>query len=134
VSRRARIRAKIMARVREEPAPHFLAPELGPCKIWTGPTSGEGRGGGYARMNLDGQTVAVHITNWVNEHGYLPGKKQLDHLCRNRLCIEERHLEPVTHRRNQKRRAAAAKMEMDIDTWNYQNLLAPPALACERVG
>ncbi len=61
-------------------------------------------------MWLDGQTVAVHIVNWTNEHGYVPGKKQLDHLCRNRLCVSDRHLELVTHKQNQKRRAAARAM------------------------
>lgn len=117
--RRARIRAKIMARVHDEPAPHWLDPALGPCKIWDGPTSGDGRGGDYPRFHLDGQTVAVHITNWVNEHGYLPGKKQLDHLCRRRRCISDKHLEPVTHRQNQKRRAKAAKQ---AEQWTPEEL------------
>lgn len=107
MSRRARIRAKIMERVQEAPAPSWMDADLGPCLLWTGPTSGEGRGGGYARMCLDGQTVAVHIVNWTNEHGYVPGKKQLDHLCRRRLCINDRHLELVTHKQNQRRRDQA---------------------------
>ncbi|WP_292130972.1 HNH endonuclease signature motif containing protein [Mesorhizobium sp.] len=78
-----------------------------PCHIWTGPDSGSGRGGGYPRMSLDGQTVAVHLVNWTNEHGFIPGKKQLDHLCRTRLCIRDDHLELVTHKQNQKRRDMA---------------------------
>lgn len=131
--RREQIRAKIAARTVERPAPAWLDSALGPCQIWTGPTSGTGRGGDYPRFHLDGQTVAVHIANWVNEHGYLPGKKQLDHLCRRRRCVSDRHLEPVTHRQNQKRRAKAAKFdENDIDAWNYANLLAPP-MVCQEV-
>ena len=109
MSRRDRIRAKIMARVEEVPAPDGLAPELGPCRLWTGPTSGEGRGGDYPRMHLDGQTVAVHIVAWTNEHGFVPGKKQLDHLCRRRRCVSDLHLELVTHKQNQKRRDAARR-------------------------
>lgn len=58
-------------------------------------------------MALDGQTVAVHIVMWTNEHGFVPGKKQLDHLCRNRRCVNPEHLELVTHRQNQKRRDRA---------------------------
>lgn len=81
-----------------------------PCHIWTGPTSGNGRGGDYPRMSLDGQTVAVHLVMWTNEHGFIPGKKQLDHKCRNRCCVNPEHLELVTHRQNQKRRAAAQKL------------------------
>ncbi|CDP51974.1 Phage protein [Devosia sp. DBB001] len=77
------------------------------CWIWTGPDSGDGRGGGYPRMALDGQTVAVHIVMWTNEHGFVPGRKQLDHLCRRRRCVNPEHLELVTHLQNQKRRDRA---------------------------
>lgn len=81
-----------------------------PCHIWQGPTSGsKGRGKNYPRMYLDGQTVAVHKVMWTNEHGYIPGKKTLDHLCRNRLCINHAHLELVTNKENNRRRAKAAK-------------------------
>lgn len=110
MNRRARIRDKIMARVdivqRDD-----VDPALGPCHVWQGPCSGEagrgrakGRGHSYPRMNLDGQTVAVHRVNWTNEHGYIPGKKQLDHLCKNRRCVRVSHLETVTHKTNQKRK------------------------------
>lgn len=109
MSRRERIRTKIMERVKVEAAPAWLNPALGPCHIWQGPDSGTGRGGGYARMNLDGQTVAVHLVAWTNEHGFIPGKKQLDHLCRRRRCVAEAHLELVTHKENQRRRDAARK-------------------------
>lgn len=78
--------------------------EGGPCLEWQGPTSGNaGRGHSYPRFCLDGQTVAVHRCFWVCLNGYLPGKKQLDHLCKNRRCVI--HCEPVTHKENQKRKA-----------------------------
>lgn len=80
-----------------------------PCLIWNGTHSGNGRGGDYPRMKLGGQTVAVHRVAATHWYGYIPGKKQLDHLCRNRMCVNPGHLEIVTHRKNQKRRAAAAK-------------------------
>jgi hypothetical protein len=101
-SRRNQIREKIMARV-------FIDPVTG-CWIWQGPTSGsKGRGKNYPRMHLAGQTVAVHLVMWTNEHGYIPGKKQLDHKCRNRLCVnpDPEHTELVTHKENQKRRDRA---------------------------
>lgn len=76
------------------------------CWIWTGPTSGSGRGGGYGRMYLDGQTVAVHIVMFTIFHGYIPSKKQIDHVCENRLCCNPHpnHLEMVSHEINQKRK------------------------------
>lgn len=100
--RRALIREKIMAQVEIVDTGYET-----PCHLWTGGTSGSGRGGGYARMWLDGQVVAVHIVAWTNEHGYVPGKKQLDHKCRQRLCVRDDHLELVTPRQNCKRRDKA---------------------------
>ncbi len=104
MSRRDEIRAKIMACVRIDDATG--------CWLWTGPTSGEeGRGAGYPRMSLSGQTVAVHLVMWTNEHGYIPGKKELDHVCRNRLCVRphSEHLELVTRKRNALRREQARR-------------------------
>jgi hypothetical protein len=99
--RRERIRDKILSRVRID--------ENG-CWIWLGPTSGSnGRGKDYPRMNLDGATVAVHRVSWIVEHGPIPPRKQLDHVCRNRLCVNPspEHTEMVTHKINQKRRDAS---------------------------
>lgn len=86
-----------------------------PCFEWQGPTSGTGRGGEYGRFSLDGATVATHIAAWTNEHGLIPPKKQLDHLCNNRRCWREDHLELVTHKRNQRRRAARKRAD-----WTYK--------------
>lgn len=112
--RRARIWAKVVQRVELAPAPY--AGLEGPCMLWTGGTSGDpgrgrekGRGHSYPRMTLDGATVAVHKAMWIVMNGPIPPRKQLDHLCRNRLCVQPLHLELVTHLENQKRRAAATK-------------------------
>lgn len=105
--RRDQIRGKIAARVSHEAC---ATPGLaGPCHVWQGPTSGHGRGGGYPRMSLDGATVAVHIAAWVNENGLIPPRKQLDHKCRRRACVNPDHLALVTPRENAKRRDAAKK-------------------------
>jgi len=103
-SRRTQIRERIMQNVLIQ----FLGFEIGgvpsPCHTWQGGHSGKGRGGGYARISIDGHTAAVHRVMWTNENGYIPGKKQIDHLCENRLCVNELHLEMVTHKQNQKRK------------------------------
>ena len=80
-----------------------------PCHLWRGPTSGTGRGGNYGRMSLNGQTVATHIVAYTHYYGYVPSKKQIDHLCNNRLCCNPAHLELVSHLTNQRRRAKRAK-------------------------
>jgi hypothetical protein len=113
VTRRQAIFRRVMARVRMVPNPALGTP----CWEWTGPTSGAtGRGAGYGRMSLDGQTVAVHLVMYTHENGFIPGKKQVDHVCRNRLCCNPSHLELVTHLQNQKRRAKAAKCEPKLWT------------------
>lgn len=79
------------------------------CWEWQGGTSGDGRGGGYPRMSLDGQTVAVHRVMYTNIHGYVPSKKQIDHACNNRCCVNPAHLQMMTHLKNQQLRALRAR-------------------------
>jgi hypothetical protein len=101
-SRRETIRDRLMSQVRHTASG---------CMLWTGSHSGTGRGGGYGRISLDGATMAVHRVMWTNEHGIIPHKKQIDHKCKNRLCINIDHLELVTHKQNQKRRASSSKIK-----------------------
>lgn len=98
-NRRETIIDKILSRLLEVDRGYLTK-----CWEWQGPTSGEGRGGGYGRMSIDGQTVAVHIAMFVCCFGYVPGKKQIDHKCNNRLCCHPEHLQMVTHKQNQKLR------------------------------
>ncbi len=105
--RRGEIARKVLSRC-------LFDPYTG-CMNWQGPTSGDGRGGDYARMSLDGQTVAVHRVMWTLVHGYIPGKKHLDHHCRNRRCVNPWHTEMVTHKENCRRRDGKVKIEW-LDT------------------
>lgn len=75
-----------------------------PCIFWDGPTSGNGRGGGYGRTSLNGMTVAVHLVMYSHFYGFIPGNRQVDHLCNQRLCWNPVHLDLVSHKENQKRR------------------------------
>lgn len=93
-----------------------------PCHIWTGPNSGDGRGGGYPRMSLDGQTVAVHLVVYTHHFGFIPGKKQIDHRCNNRLCVNQEHLQMVTHRKNQQLRAARTKEKVNASVSAFNRL------------
>lgn len=58
---------------------------------------------GYARIELDGKTRQAHIVGYEMFVGPVPKGMQLDHKCRNRSCVNFRHLEPVTHIENQRR-------------------------------
>lgn len=107
--RRNNIMDRIKDRLTIEDRGHTVNHKPSPCHIWNGPDSGTGRGGGYGRMSLDGQTVAVHLVVYTNYFGYIPSKKQVDHLCNQRACCNPEHLELVTNLQNQKRRALRAK-------------------------
>ncbi|EHK57669.1 HNH endonuclease signature motif containing protein [Allomesorhizobium alhagi] len=107
--RRAQIAARIFACV-EVVHTGYIDPKTGlpsACHLWCGADSGTGRGGGYPRMKLNDRTVAVHIVSFTNAHGYVPANKQIDHMCRQRRCVNDEHLEMVSHRENQKRRDIA---------------------------
>lgn len=80
--RRSKIEARILTKVVKKFLGYVENGQPSECWIWQGPNSGNGRGGGYPRMSLDGQTVAVHKVMFVNSNGFVPGKKQIDHKCR----------------------------------------------------
>lgn len=87
------------------------------CHVWQKSHSGTGRGGGYPRMSLDGQTVAVHIVAFTNKNGFVPGKKQIDHMCNNRMCVNPDHLQMVSHKKNQQLRVQRSrKVTHDVST------------------
>lgn len=108
IDRRDMIIKRLQARVELKDMGYRVHGSPSLCHIWTGPTSGTGRGGGYGRMSINSQTVATHIVAYTHYFGYVPGKMQVDHLCNNRLCCNPEHLELVTHLENQRRRAKRA--------------------------
>src|SRR5699024_2450602 len=63
-----------------------------PCWIWQGRIDPKG----YGRL---GWTLA-HRLVFEREVGPIPPERELDHLCRERSCVNPEHLEPVTHKEN----------------------------------
>lgn len=66
------------------------------CWGWTGSPNGNG----YGHARVDGKTYVAHRYVYQSTVGPIPEGLQLDHLCRNRMCVNPSHLEPVTHREN----------------------------------
>lgn len=62
------------------------------CWEWTGGKDPEG----YGRFRLPSGWVRAHRWAWEHFVGPIPERLVLDHLCRNRGCVNPEHLEPVT--------------------------------------
>lgn len=79
-------------------------PAEGGCIVWEGCVNSRG----YGVISLDGARVLTHRLSYEAHIGPIPDGLQIDHLCRNKRCVNPAHLEPVTGLENQ-RRAAASK-------------------------
>lgn len=68
------------------------------CWLWTGSLDKDG----YARVSLGGKGKWRRAQRAIYELliGKIPNGLVLDHLCRNRACVNPEHLEPVSNRVN----------------------------------
>ena len=79
---------------------HVRVDSFSSCWSWTG--AGEGANG-YGRFRFGGKgskTGMAHRASYAALVGPIATGLQLDHLCRNRRCVNPTHLEPVTPRVN----------------------------------
>ena len=71
----------------------------GECLRWIGSICSSG----YGQISIDGRMVMAHRFSYeYHVRSLVPGE-QLDHLCRNRWCVNHEHLEPVSSRENTRR-------------------------------
>lgn len=91
-------RVWVRGRWYEEASPHRMWSRVehsGDCWLWTGATAN-----GYGRIRIGGRSVSTHRAAYELLIGPIPDGLQIDHLCRNKLCCNPAHLEPVTVREN----------------------------------
>lgn len=55
---------------------------------------------GYGRFWINGKLGLAHRVAWELTYGPISPGLHLDHLCRNRSCVNPEHLEPVSHAEN----------------------------------
>ena len=71
------------------------------CWDWVGALSH-----GYGHFGIEGIIYRAHRVTYEWMVGPIPDGLTIDHLCKNKACVNPAHLEPVTIRENTRRWAA----------------------------
>jgi hypothetical protein len=81
--------------MREAVLPERIATKLAPgpsgCWLWTAAVDADG----YGRVRWLGRNALAHRVVYELLRGPIPAGLTLDHLCRNRACVNPDHLQPV---------------------------------------
>jgi hypothetical protein len=83
---------------------------VGECLIWQGSIGSHG----YGQISHRSRPVLVHRIAYIAERGAIPDGFVIDHLCRNKACVDPEHMEAVTNAVNTQRGTGARFTPEDI--------------------
>lgn len=69
------------------------------CWLWTGSTNGVG----YGEIRINHKKHYAHRLSYQHYNGDIAKGMEIDHLCRNRSCVNPAHLDQVNRSENMKR-------------------------------
>jgi hypothetical protein len=90
---------------RRSPRRHYIVDGQSGCWLWQGKLQHNG----YGRTRVDGRVMYAHRAFYEMDRGPIPPGLVLDHLCRNRACVNPDHLQAVSYSVNN-RRGGATKL------------------------
>lgn len=77
------------------------------CWNWQGAKNSRG----YGCIGVEGKTQLTHRVSYTINVGPIGEGLQIDHLCRNRVCANPAHMEPVSHDEHAKRSLRAQSQD-----------------------
>ena len=110
-----------------------VVPSPDGCLEWTASLLSDG----YGCFHVEGTTVRAHRYALEREGREIPAGMHVDHLCRNRKCVNTAHLEIVTPAENLRRGDVAKLRAVDAaqirlehagfegSDWAFARLMAP---------
>jgi hypothetical protein len=86
------------------------------CWIYFGPHTGKDayRKKGYGQIYWKGKKYPAHRLSYILTYGKIPATLQIDHRCRNKMCVNPKHLEAISQNDNMKRLNAYRSLKAEV--------------------
>jgi hypothetical protein len=96
---------------------HYAVDPDSGCWVWSRHVDRHG----YGKMS---QGTLAHRRSYEDHVGPIPVGMELDHVCRNRCCVNPSHLEPVTTEENRRRGLDARGFTVDRKLCSHGHSMA----------